>query len=177
MGVQDAGAWALAEGAVGVVARWTGDDQGYWWGPEAEVPFNKADLLPLRELNTRPPPALPGWRSVRAPVDVRSGTYLAFWADRGWSSLHPEAHERTRRLFDGELREILERAGIAGSPYAAEVTVNRYDMFLEGPPHLRGMIRNRHIESLQASISDAEDAINPNFHAGPPPDVELEPRE
>ena len=53
--------------------------------------------------------------------------------------------------------------------------MSRHDMFLEGPPHLRGMIRNRQIESLQATISDPEDAINPNFHAGPPHHIEVDP--
>ena len=33
MVLQAAGEWAVAEGAVGVVARRVGDDQGYWWGP------------------------------------------------------------------------------------------------------------------------------------------------
>ena len=174
MSVQDAGEWALAEDAVGVVTRRMGEEQAYWSGPGAEVPFNKADLLPLRELHHRPPHAPVGWSSDRRSVEVSAG-YLAYWAARAWSSLHPDSHARTRRLFEGELREILLRAQIAGSPDAEEVAVNRYDMFLEGPPHLRGMIRNRHIESLQAAISDGEDAISPHFHAGPPHHLQLDP--
>ncbi|MDQ3641021.1 MAG: hypothetical protein M3450_06035 [Actinomycetota bacterium] len=174
MGLQDAGEWALAEDAVGVVTRRIGEEQAYWWGPGAEAPFNKADLLPLRELHHRPPHGRTGWRSDLWSAELGAG-YPAFWTDRAWSSLHPDLHERTRRLFEGELQEILVRAHIAGSPDAEEVEVNRYDMFLEGPPHLRGMIRNRHIESLQATISDGEDAVNPNFHAGPPHHIDLEP--
>ena len=104
---------------------------------------------------------------------MKAGSYLAFWADRAWSSLHPESQERTRRLFEGELEEILARAHFDDSRAAEEVEVSRYDMFLEGPPHLRGMIRHRQIRRLQATISDGEDAINPNFHAGPPHEIEL----
>ena len=177
MGVDDAGDWALAEGAVGVVARTRGASQGYWWGPGAAIPFNKGELLPLDARRHRPRPAAGGWRGGVASDDVGGGTYLGYWADRAWSSIHPGSLVRNRRLFDGELQEILDKAPVAGDPHGDDVTVSRYDMFLEGPPHLRGMIRHRSIDGVAAVVSDREDAVNPNFHAGPPTRIVTEPPE
>jgi hypothetical protein len=51
---------------------------------------------------------------------------------------------------------------------ASKVVVSRYDMFLEGGLHLRGMIREREVPELDIVFTDAEDAVNPNFLAGPP---------
>ena len=173
--VDDARDWALAEEAVAIVAHKVRETQGYWCGPGRAIPFNKADLLPIEDMNSSPRGAVAGWRSEVPSVDVNRGSYLAYWADRAWSSLHPASNDRTRRLFEGELQEILERAHVQGGPSADEVTVFRYDMFLEGAPHLRGMIRNRQVEGVETVISETEDAINPNFHAGPPLRIALDP--
>ena len=43
------------------------ESQGYWWGPGDEIPFNKADLLPIFELRARRVNAA-GWSSPRRPV-------------------------------------------------------------------------------------------------------------
>ncbi len=151
------------------------ESQAYWWGPGVAIPFNKADVLPIAALADETPTRRPGWFKDVASVDVNHGGYVAYWSDRAWSSLNPESSERRRRLFDGELREILDSAEIDDVMDADEVVVYRYDMFWEGEPHLRGMIRNRGVEELDLAISDAEDAVNPNFHAGPPRQIALEP--
>ncbi len=110
-----------------------------------------------------------------AVVDVNHGSHVAYWSDRAWSSLHPERSERRRRLFNGELEEIVDKADVDSVKDADEVVVSRCDLFQEGEPHARGMIRNRQLHDLDVVISDGEDAVNPNFHAGPPEDMALEP--
>lgn len=82
---------------------------------------------------------------------------------------------RRRPLLDGELQELLEIRGRLADcrervrqDAATEVVVSRYDMFLEGGLHLRGMIRKSEVADLKITSTDAEDAVNGDFHAGPP---------
>lgn len=166
--------WAVSMGAEGVVARTSGEAQAYWWGPGKRIPFNKAEILPIKEL--RPQAVRPGgWSAPLAPVDPAGVRYVAYWSDRTWWSLNPDATSRRRPLLDGELQEILEIRGELADclepvhqDEATEVVVSRYDMFLEGGLHLRGMIREREVAELKIISTDAEDAVNRNFHAGPP---------
>lgn len=133
--LEGTGAWALEQGAVGVVVRMRGDGRGYWWGPGEDIPFNKADLLPRAALRHHPRVA-PRIGPARAACRrLGAEPYLSYGADRAWSSMHPEEPQRRRRLFDGELRELL---------------VMRSDPFCEDEPHLRGMIRNRTVEGSTA---------------------------
>lgn len=180
--IEEATAWAIVQAAEGVVVRAVSESQGYWWGPGDEIPFNKADLLPISELGARPANAA-GWSRSRRPVDIGSGGYVAYWSDRGWWSLNPGASRRQRRLVSGELEELLDKtrgleldhADPGDTLGATDVSVSRYDMFLEGGPHLRGMIRQRWVEGLDTVFTDPEDAVNPHFHAGPPLQMTLDP--
>lgn len=159
--VSEAGEWALDEGAIGVVVRRRGDPQAFWWGPNAQIPFNKMEALPVSRMKPAP--------SAQRDSDVlerarRSSAYAAFWGDRAWSSLHPEIDARTRPLLPGDLADG-ERPAVAPD---AEVQVGRHDMFGEGHPFLRGVIRTWSVAGIEGSRSDSEDSINAFFHAGPP---------
>ena len=160
--------------------RTVGESQGYWWGPGDEIPFNKADLLPISELRARRMDAST-WS--RRPVDTRSGSYVAYWSDRCWWSLNPGAGSRRRRLAEGELQELLDKmrepnrdhADQKETLQATDVSVGCYDMFLEGGLHLRGMIRQRSVEGLDTLFTDPEDVVNPYYRAGPPLQMTLLP--
>ncbi len=97
-----------------------------------------------------------GWSADIAPVDRSTARDLAYWSDRAWWSLNPDATSRSRPLLDGEFEELLERAELLTtenadrilSAGATGVTVSRYDMFLEEGLHLRGMIRERELPQL-----------------------------
>lgn len=93
-----------------------------------------------------------------------SSAYAAFWCDRAWSSLHPEIDARTRPLLPGDFSDE-ERPAVAPD---ADVQVRRHDMFGEGHPFLRGVIRTWSVDGTLGSRSDSEDSVNAFFHAGPP---------
>lgn len=88
--------------------------------------------------------------------------YTTYWNDREWSSQNPGSDSRSRSLLPGDLT-----ADDTASP-AAKVHVRRHDMFGEGPPYLRGVIRTWSIDGVSGSRTDAEDSISMFFHAGPP---------
>ena len=163
--VSEAGLWAMDERAAAVLVRRRGDPQAFWWGPGPKIPLNELDVLPLSRL-------------VRSPVAARQGTdpaeqargssrHASFWNDRAWSSQNPEADERTRPVLPGDLAGDLTEE-MPAVPPGTQVTVRRYDMFGEGPPFLRGVIRTWSIEGVPGSRADSEDSVNPFFHAGPP---------
>ena len=176
-----AAAWASSQGAEGVLVRQVGQPRTYWLGPGG-IPFNKADLLPADEL-TAASVAPAGWFDAVRSVEPDVPGHMAYWSDRAWWSLNPGSASRRRRPFDGELDELLERAervglrrwSANGSGGSTEVVVSCFDLFLEGGLHPRGMIRQRQVEGLDLVVSDAEDAVNPKFHAGPPVETTLDP--
>jgi hypothetical protein len=173
--LEEAAEWAIAGGAEGVVVLRMGDPRGYWWGPGEEIPFNKAELLPIAELiSRRVSPS--GWSEPMRIADRTLPGYIAYWADRAWSSRNPRADDRRRPLIAGELEELLDKIRCHDPDHAdalvtlagTEVEVSRYDMFLEGGLQLRGMIRQRQVAGFGIVVTDPEDAVNPNFYAGPP---------
>jgi len=156
--ISDAGSWALAEGAAAVLVRRRGDPQAFWWGPGPEIPFNKLDVLPLSRLAQTP--ASPRHRDGGGIQNMPG--YATFWSDRNWSSQNPGSDSRVRSLLPGDLT-VDETA----SP-EANVRVRRSDVFGEGPPFLRGVIRTWSIDGVSGRRTDSEDSINMFFHAGPP---------
>jgi len=156
--IGDAGTWALAEGAAAVLVRRRGDPQAFWWGPGHEIPFNKLDVLPLSQLvQTAASP-----RHGHAGGVQKMPAYATFWTDREWSSQNPGSDSRVRGLLPGDLT-VDETA-----PPGAKVHVHRSDMFGEGPPFLRGVLRTWSIDGVPSWRTDSEDSINMFFHAGPP---------
>jgi len=175
--LEDAYEWAVSHAAEGVLVRRRGEAQAHWHGP-GDDPFNKSDLLPISQMRPRVVAAGGWWASV-PPADDKSASYRGYWSDRAWWALNPDAASRHRPLGEDELEELMEKTRrLDGDhPYvtpraqASEVVVSRYDMFLEGGLHLRGMIREREVPELDIVFTDAEDAVNPHFLAGPPQDV------
>ena len=155
--VNDAGSWSLAEGAVAVLVRRRGDPQAFWWGPGPEIPFNKLDVLSLSRLvPTAVNPHQPDAQEIQ-----KVPAYNTFWTDREWSSQNPGSDSRIRSLLPGDLTAD-EKAS-----RGAKVHVRRYDMFGEGPPFLRGVIRTWSIDGVSGSRTDSEDSVSMFFHAGP----------